>query len=181
PVTRSGVPTGPCAGTASSLPTNPPEGSVSATSGPSSAAWGVASASPLDATRSPSSAQASTIARPPPTSAVMTGTFRLWLLDLDFAGDHGQLGGVALERLPSLRLALQVRGDDLVGQRAARIARRDEPDGGPEMVDGWTLCWRWMRAKPGVELLAIGQFDDEALEPFFIERLARLVEHADAP
>ena len=38
-----------------------------------------------------------------------------------------------------------------------------------------------MRAVFGVELLAVGELHDQALEPLVIERLAGLVEHANAP
>src|SRR3954447_3904484 len=111
----------------------------------------------------------------------MTKTLRLWLFDLDLAVDHGQLRRLGLERLPSLRLAIAAGRDDLVAQRPARVARRDRPHRGPEMVERRTLRWRRMAVELGVELLSVGQFDDNALEALVVERLAGRVEHADTP
>src|SRR6476620_11304301 len=111
----------------------------------------------------------------------MTKTLRLWLFDLDLAVDHGQLRRLGLERLPSLRLAVAAGRDDLVAQRPARVARRDRPHRGPEMVERRTLRWRRMAIELGVELLSVGQFDNYALEALVVERLAGRVEHADTP
>src|SRR4051794_33874464 len=111
----------------------------------------------------------------------MTETLRLWLFDLDLAVDHGELRRLGLERLPSLRLAVAAGRADLVAQRPARVARRDRPHRGPEMVERRTLRWRRMAIELGVELLSVGQFDDTALEALVAERLAGRVEHADTP
>src|SRR6185295_14307257 len=111
----------------------------------------------------------------------MTKTLRLWLFDLDLTVDHGQLRRLGLERLPSLRLAVLAGRDDFVAQRPARVARRDGPHRGPEMVERRTLRRGRMAIELGVELLSVGQLDNDAFEAVLVERLAGRVEHADTP
>src|SRR6188472_2522955 len=111
----------------------------------------------------------------------MTKTLWLWLLDLDLTVDHGQLRRLGLERLPGLRLVVLAGCDDFVAQRSARVARRDGPHRGPEMVERRTLRGRRVAIELGVELLSVGQFDNHALEALVVERLPGRVEHADAP
>src|SRR5437899_4687949 len=175
----SGVPTGPCSGVTLSRPTKPPEGSASIASGPSSAARDAASASLPDVVASANNTSA--ISRPSPAPTIISAARNLRFLDLDLAGDNRELRGCALKRLPSLRLAFRVGGDDLVGEGAARIARWDDPDRRPEIVGGRALRRRRMRPISGVELLPIGQLDDQALESLIVERLAALIDHANAP
>src|SRR4051794_25910129 len=67
-------------------------------------------------------------------------------LDFDFARDHLELRGDALERLPHMRLAVEIRGDDLVDERAARVTARNDPAGRPEIVGGRTCAGSRMRA-----------------------------------
>src|SRR5262245_42908913 len=99
------------------------------------------------------------------------------LPDFDLALDHLQLRGDAFERLPRVGPAVQVRGDDLVDKRAARVARRNDPAGRPEPVGRRTDPGTRMRAVSSRELLAIGKLDKKLLDALVIERLARLIEH----
>src|SRR5438034_1253339 len=146
-------------------------GLASGASGPRSAARGAANALPARTT-----ASADARAAPARARAARSG-----LLDLDLTGDDGQLRGRPLERLPGVRGAVRLGRDDLVRERAAGIARRDGPDGRPEEVGGGARRRRWVRAVHRRELLAVGQLDDHALEALAVQRLAGLVEHADAP
>src|SRR5712691_9724279 len=147
-------------------------------SGPRSAARGAANALPATTTASAAASTAHASAR---TAHARARAARSGLLDLDLTGDDGQLRGRPLERLPGVRGAVRVGGDDLVRERAAGIARRNGPDGRPEKVGGGARRRRRVRAVGRRELLAIGQLDDHALEALAVERLAGLVEHADAP
>src|SRR4051794_24293898 len=137
PVTCSGVPAGPCTGVTSSRPTNPPAGSASTASGPSSGARGAADSISVNNSKAASSAQARAITRPFRARGSMGIAFQ-WnsvrLLDLDLADDDLELRGHPLERLPGLRLPVEPGRRHLVGEGAARIARRDDPDAGPEMI-----------------------------------------------
>src|SRR6188508_3406645 len=98
-------------------------------------------------------------------------------LDFDFARDYLQLRGDALERLPRMRLAVEIRGDDLVDERAARITGRNDPARRPEKIRRRTCPRSRMRAVSSRELLAVGKLDAKLLQFLVIERFARLVEH----
>src|SRR6476619_285131 len=111
----------------------------------------------------------------------MTKTLRLWLFNLDLTVDHGQLRRLGLERFPTLRFVVVAGRDDFVAQRSARVARRDNPNRGPEMVERRTLRGGRMAIELGVELLSVGQLDNHALEAVVAERLASRVEHANTP
>src|ERR1700730_13502300 len=163
PVTVTGVPTGPCSGVTLSRPTNPPEGSPTVTTGPSSAASGAASAFARDASENAVSAQATALSRPRAARVIISSstTGSLLRLDLDRPGLDFELGGGPIERLPGRRIALLVDRGDLVGQRARRIVGRDDPDRRPETVGGRAV--RRMRAINRLHLLAIGHFDEHGL------------------
>src|SRR5207244_2196819 len=133
-----------------------PAGSANVICGPRSAARGAVCAFMLKTSGSANSAHTNIVRRPPPTPIIMMVTFYLGLLDFDLAGDHGQLRGSSLERLPDLGIALGIRGDDLVREGAARVARRDDPDRRPEEVSGGPLRWRRMGAELRIELLSVG-------------------------
>src|SRR3979490_1592292 len=53
---------------------------------------------------------------------------------LDRAGDRLDLGSRILERLPGLRPALQIGGDDFVVQGTGRIVFRNKPTRRPEII-----------------------------------------------
>src|SRR5262249_19215655 len=156
------------------------DGSARGIGGPSSAARGAANAPSGGARARPTSAQASAIDRRYPTSVSMRTTSRSGLLDLDLARHDLQLRGHAFEWLPRHRFALQVGGGCLIDERAVGVTRRDRPNCGPEIVGGRIVAAR-MRAVLRVQLLPVGQFNHQALEPILVEDLAILVEHAEAP
>src|SRR5436190_16803231 len=150
--------------------------------GPSSAALGAAKVLREETSERATSAQASAITRPVRTWSIMTIAFCLEclrLLDFDRAGDDLQLRGHPLERLPGLRLALLVGPDRLIDQRTVWIVLRDKPDRRPEMIGSRIVAAR-MRAVDRLQLLAIGQFHEQALEPAAVERLAILIVDAEA-
>src|ERR1700691_4150763 len=101
--------------------------------------------------------------------------------DLDIAVDHGELRRLALERLPGLRVAVEIRGNDFVAQRSAWIRARDDPNCGPEMVDRRTGRRRRMRTEFRVERLAVRQLDNKTLDTLVVERLAGAVANANTP
>src|SRR5215475_297754 len=59
------------------------------------------------------------------------------------------------------------------------MVRRDDPLRRPKVVSRGAA--RWVRAELGRELLAVGQFDHDALELLVVHRLSARVEHANAP
>src|SRR5262249_60708602 len=59
------------------------------------------------------------------------------------------------------------------------MVRGDDPLRRPKVVGGGTA--RRVRTELGRELLAVGQFDDDALELLVVHRLSARVEHANAP
>src|SRR6266581_1994079 len=177
PVTVSGVPTGPCAGETFRCPTYPFDGSVNATSAPSSLARGAASALSLDANKTVNNMQASPQARPPSMRIVMTVASAL-LLDLDLAVENRELRRLHLERLPGMRVALHVGRGHFVCKSAGGIVLGDDPRRGPEIVGGLP---RGMATEARVELLPVRQLDRDALQPLVIELLAGLVVDAEAP
>src|SRR6476469_1297864 len=95
----------------------------------------------------------------------MTKTLRLWLLNLDLTVDHGQLRRLGLERFPTLRFVVVAGRDDFVAQRSARVARRDNPNRGPEMVERRTLRGGGWRSNLALSFCPSGSSTTTLLRP----------------
>src|SRR5215467_14309247 len=121
--------------------------------------------------------QASREARPSPMRIVITVASEL-LLDLDLAVEDRQLRRLHLERLPGMRIALEIGRGHLVGEGAGGIVLRHDPRGGPERIS--RLPWR-MATEACAELLPVRQLDLYALQPFVVEHLAGFVLDTKAP
>src|SRR5215813_12936554 len=100
--------------------------------------------------------------------------------DRDRGIGHLELRGHPLERLPSQGVALQVRDGRLVGERAGRMSLRNDPGSCPEIVGRRIVAAR-MRAVRCLQLrIAARDLYEKALDSAGIERLAILIENAEA-
>src|SRR5436305_13816400 len=100
------------------------------------------------------------------------------VLDLDLAVEDRELRRLHLERVPGMRVALNVGRNHFVGKGAAGIFLGTDPRRGPEIIGGLA---RGMATEARVELLPIRQLERYALQPFFIEHFARFVLDTKAP